>query len=125
MVQKKSASKKSTSKKSTTKKAVSKKVSKKATTKKAAVKKKAVTKKKVTTKKKAVAKKKVASKKAAVTAKSTVTYITPEQRYKMVEEAAYHLSEKQGFEPARDVDNWLIAEHQIEAELKKRNIQVK
>ena len=43
----------------------------------------------------------------------------------MVAEAAYHLSEQQGFEPGRDMDNWLIAEQQIEALLKKDKIQVK
>lgn len=104
MVAKKSASKKTATKK---------KVSKKSTVKKA------VTKKKTTTKKKA------ASKKKASARKSAVTYINNEERYKMVAEAAYHLSEKQGFEPGRDMDNWLYAEVEIETYLNDNNIKVK
>jgi len=108
MVKKKAASKKKASKKTTTKKAVSKKsTAKKALTKKA------------TTKKKAASKKKASAKKAAV------TYINNEERYRMVQEAAYHLSEKQNFEPGKDMDNWLYAEMEIEALMKKKNIKVK
>jgi len=108
MVKKKAASKKKASKKTTTKKAVSKKsTAKKAVTKKA------------TTKKKAASKKKASAKKAAV------TYINNEERYRMVQEAAYHLSEKQNFEPGKDMDNWLYAEMEIEALMKKKNIKVK
>lgn len=108
MVKKKAASKKKVSKKTTTKKAVSKKSTvKKAVTKKAA------------TKKKAASKKKVSAKKAAV------TFINNEERYRMVQEAAYHLSEKQNFEPGKDMDNWLYAEMEIEALMKKKNIKVK
>ena len=109
MVKKKVASKKKASKKTTTKKAASKK-----STAKKAVAKKAVTKKKVASKKKASAKKAPA-----------VTYINNEQRYRMVQEAAYHLSEKQNFEPGKDMDNWLFAEMEIEALMKKKNIKVK
>lgn len=108
MVKKKAASKKKASKKTTTKKAVSKK-----STAKKAVTKKAVTKKKAASKKKASAK------------KPAVTYINNEQRYRMVQEAAYHLSEKQNFEPGKDMDNWLYAEMEIEALMKKKNIKVK
>jgi len=113
MVKKKAASKKTATKK-TTKKAVTKKsAAKKAVTKKAASKKK-------------VAKKKVASKKKAAAKKAPpVTYINNEQRYRMVQEAAYHLSEKQNFEPGKDMDNWLFAEMEIEALMKKKNIKVK
>jgi len=103
MVKKKAASKKKASKKTTTKKAVSKKS----------------TAKKATTKKKAASKKKASAKKAAV------TYINNEERYRMVQEAAYHLSEKQNFEPGKDMDNWLYAEMEIEALMKKKNIKVK
>jgi hypothetical protein len=104
MVEKKSASKKTASKKATSKKAVTKK---------------AVT-------KKAVTKKKTASKKTtAVKKASAVTYITNQERYRMVQEAAYHLSEKQGFKPGKDMDNWLYAEVEIENLMKKKNIQVK
>lgn len=109
MVKKKSASKKTASKKKTSKKAVTKK-----TTAKKAVTKKAATKKKTASKKKASAKKAPA-----------VTYITNEERYLMVQEAAYHLSEKQNFEPGKDMDNWLFAEMEIEALIKKKNIKIK
>ena len=102
-------------KKSASKKKSSKKVVKKSTVKKA-VAKKAVTKKKTVSKKKTVVKKKAAANKSV---------ITKEQRYNMIAEAAYHLSEKQGFEPGREMDNWLIAEQQIEAFIKKEKIQVK
>lgn len=100
-------------------------VKKKAATKKAATK-KTVAPKAATTapKKKATATKKAASKKTAASS-AVASTITNEQRYKMVAEAAYHLSEKQGFKPGKDMDNWLKAEKQIEAELKKKNIQVK
>ena len=103
MVKKKSVS----SKKTTAKKAAKKTTAKKAVAKKATV------------------KKKTASKKKASAKKAAATYITNEQRYKMVAEAAYHLSEQQGFEPGKDLDNWLMAELQIEKEMKKKNIQVK
>lgn len=99
MVKKKSASKKKVTKKSTVKKAV--------------------------TKKKATVKKKTAGRKAAAKKAPAVSYISNEERYKMVAEAAYHLSEKQNFHPGRDMDNWLIAELQIEAQMKKNNIVVK
>ena len=109
MVKKKAASKKTASKKTTTKKAVTKKsTAKKAVSKKAA------------TQKKAVSKKKASAKKAPA-----VTYITNEERYRMVQEAAYHFSEKQAFAPGRDIDNWLLAEIDIEALMKKKNIKVK
>jgi hypothetical protein len=98
-------------KKSATKKKATKKVAKKSSVKKSVSKKAAV-------KKKAASKKKVSAEAAGKT-------IDNETRYKMVAEAAYHLSEQQGFEPGRDMDNWLIAEQQIEAQLKKDKIQVK
>jgi len=85
------------------------------------VSKKKVSKKKVA--KKAVTKKAVTKKAAARPVKQVAT-ITNEMRYKMVAEAAYHLSEKQGFNPSRDMDNWLKAEKQIEAYLKKEKIQI-
>jgi hypothetical protein len=82
--------------------------------------------KKAVAKKKTAVKKKAVPKKAAVAKKTpAVTYINNQQRYQMVAEAAYLLSEKQGFEPGRDMDNWLLAELQIEAEMKNKNIQVK
>jgi hypothetical protein len=115
MVKKKSASKKVATKKAVAKKSVSKKTP--------VAKKKVATSpvtKKAATKKKVVSKKKTAAKKAP-----EVTYITNEERYRMVQEAAYHLSEKQNFEPGNDMDNWLLAEMEIETLMKTKNIKVK
>jgi len=109
MVKKKAVGKKSTAKKVITKKKVAKKK---------------VAKKKVATKKVAVKKKAVSSKKTAVkkTSRKSISY---ETRYKMVAEAAYHLSEKQFFNPAKDTENWLQAEAQIDAQLKAKKITVR
>ena len=90
-MEEKSVKKKAASKK----KAVKKAVAKKAAPKKAAPKK---------------AVKKKASRKKAASAK-TVSY---QQRYQMIAEAAYHISEKQGFIPGNEMDNWLQAEQQID-----------
>jgi len=98
-------------------KVTKKKVSKKKVSKKTAVGKPAVTKKAVT-KKKTASKKKVSKK--AVVSKT----ITSEQRYQMVQEAAYHLAEKSGFDSSYDLDNWLAAEAQIKAKLAKEKISV-
>jgi hypothetical protein len=101
-----------------------KKVAKKKVTKKQAAPKTAVT-KKVAVKPAAAPKKKVAKKKAAAkTSSGNQSVISQEQRYRMVAEAAYLLSEKQGFNPKKDWDNWLKAEKEIEAYLKKENLLV-
>ncbi len=86
--------------------AAKKKVAKKAVSKKAAVKKAAV-------------KKKAAPKKAA--SKKTLSY---QQRYQMIAEAAYHISEKQGFKPGIEMDNWLAAEKQIDSLIKKQKLKL-
>ncbi len=110
MVQKKAVSKK---KAATRKKAVTKAV---ASNKKVAPAKKKVVKKVVQKAvKKAVKKKVVRKPKASST-------ITNEQHYLMVSEAAYHLAEKQGFNPGSDMDNWLKAEKQIADIMKSGNI---
>ena len=93
---------------------------KKAVTKKAAAKKKVVKKaavKKAAPKKAAV--KKAAKKKAA--SKKTLSY---QQRYQMIAEAAYHISEKQGFQPGIEMDNWLTAEKQIDGWIKKQKLKL-
>ena len=101
-------------------------VKKKSTVKKVSAKKKVVkksaVKRKTAVKKKAATKKKVAGKKKAAL---KTTYISNEERYRMVAEAAYHLSEKQGFNPGHDMDNWLLAETEIESLMQAKNIQVK
>ena len=90
---------------------VKKTVAKKIVKKKASAKKVAV--KKVPAKKKAVAKKKVPAKKRAKKA------LSAEQRYKMVEDAAYYLAEKAGF-TGNTLDHWIKAEKQIEAKLRTK-----
>ena len=62
---------------------------------------------------KAVAAKKPAAK-AAVAAKKTA--VTPEQRYKMIEEAAYYIAERHGFN-GDSAYFWSLAEAEINAKL--------
>ncbi len=116
MVQKKAVSKK---KAATRKKAVTKAV---ASNKKATPVKKKVVKKVV---QKAVKKDvKKAVKKKVVRQPTASSTITNEQHYLMVSEAAYHLAEKQGFNPGSDMDNWLKAEKQIAAIMRSGNISL-
>ena len=98
-------------------------VTKKAVTKKAVTKKQVVSKSTVSKKKAAVVKKKVV-KKRAVRKTQTSSTISNEQHYLMVSEAAYHLSEQQGFIPGNDIDNWLKAEKQISAVMEQGNISL-
>lgn len=46
--------------------------------------------------------------------------VTPEQRYAMIAEAAYFIAEKNGFDNSRNVEFWLEAEAQIDAQLAGR-----
>ena len=101
-------------------------------------KKKAASKKKSAVKK-AVAKKAAAStKKAKTTAKSARKAAAPkskamkveqqaisyQMRYQMIQEAAYHIAEKQNFVPGNEFNNWLEAEAQIDSWIKAQNIQL-
>lgn len=81
------------------------------TTKKTTAKSKAAA-KSTTPKKTTTSAKKTIAKKAATKKKSTTAGLTPEQRYKMVEVAAYYLAEKDGFSGS-PVDYWIAAEIQI------------
>jgi len=58
------------------------------------------------------------SAKPAVTRKKTVkpAIITSEERYKMIEVAAYYIAEKKGFGHSH-MDSWLEAEQEINAKL--------
>ncbi len=56
--------------------------------------------------------KKPASRAAAAPSKPAAP--TPEQRYRMVQEAAYYIAEKNGF-VAGSMDYWIAAEAEIEA----------
>ena len=46
-----------------------------------------------------------------------VTTIDPEWRHTMIAQRAYCLAERRGFEPGRELDDWLAAEAVIDAEL--------
>ena len=43
------------------------------------------------------------------------TCIERDQRQSMIAETAYHLSERRGFEPGHELDDWLDAESQVDA----------
>ena len=49
--------------------------------------------------------------------KSSATPIMPEARRLMVAEAAYYIAANRGFECGHDVEDWLLAEKQIETVL--------
>ena len=43
------------------------------------------------------------------------TCVTPDLRQSLIAEAAYYLSERRGFQPGHELDDWLNAERQIDA----------
>jgi hypothetical protein len=45
--------------------------------------------------------------------RSAAPPLTADEIHAMVAETAYYLSEKRGFEPGHDVDDWLVAEAQV------------
>ena len=83
-------------KKTTTKKATKKKVSKKKVTKKASTKK--------------------ATKASTKSSKLDISSIniTPEERWKMIAVAAYHKAEKRDFAPGYELQDWAVAEKEID-----------
>ena len=48
---------------------------------------------------------------------SGARYVTLDQRQIMISEAAYYLAEHRGFEAGHELDDWLVAETQIDAAL--------
>ncbi len=62
---------------------------------------------------------KKATPRAAAAKPAAALSLTPEQRYRMVQEAAYFLAEKNGF-AGRSEDYWTAAEAQIDAMLARR-----
>lgn len=42
------------------------------------------------------------------------TSVTPEQRYRMVAEAAYHHAERRGFVGGDPLNDWLLAEKEVD-----------
>jgi len=94
----------SSSKKKKTKATAKKKVTAKKAATKTAAKKKAP--------KKPTARKKAAIKKVRVTAATTA--VNPEERYKMIAEAAFLRAERRGFVDGDDLRDWLDAEREID-----------
>ena len=56
---------------------------------------------------------------AAVSALRTdeATAFTPEERRRMIAEAAYYLAARRGFESGHDVEDWLAAEAEVDRDL--------
>ena len=69
--------------------------------------------KRTATKKTAI-RKPAGPKKSRKSATKTSFEITPEERWRMIAVAAYHKSEKHGFSPGREMDDWLEAEREID-----------
>lgn len=117
-----------TGKKVPKKKAAKKSTSKKAVTKKAATKKKVVAATSVSDSapsKKMVAKKAAArkvAKKAATKPAQTLTgnKASAEERYKMIQTAAYYRAEKHGFTAGKELEDWAGAEKEIDAMLRSQ-----
>lgn len=45
----------------------------------------------------------------------STTVLSPQQRHKMIAEAAYYLAEHRGFTPGYETEDWLTAESTIDA----------
>ena len=54
---------------------------------------------------------------AAVKSVAPVPSVSAEERARMVARAAYFRSQKRGFDPGRDLDDWLEAEAEVDATL--------
>ena len=50
--------------------------------------------------------------------------ITPEERHRMVAEAAYYRAQQHGFNPDRHMEDWLAAEAEVDTLLKNITHQV-
>ncbi len=61
-----------------------------------------------------------AKKAAKAATPTTVPSVTPEERWQMISVEAYYLAEKRGFVGGDPCHDWLQAEAQVEAMLKKR-----
>ncbi|HEV7139137.1 MAG TPA: DUF2934 domain-containing protein [Steroidobacteraceae bacterium] len=48
---------------------------------------------------------------------SSLAAVTSGQRRAMIGEAAYYIAERRGFDQGRDVEDWLLAEREIDAAL--------
>ncbi|ESQ13542.1 MAG: hypothetical protein N838_14760 [Thiohalocapsa sp. PB-PSB1] len=50
-----------------------------------------------------------------------VTEVSDEQRYKMIQEAAYYRAEKRHFEPGHEQEDWEAATAEVDELLRKRS----
>jgi len=53
----------------------------------------------------------------AAAAGNSMTTVTPEERHRLVAEAAYFIAERRGFAAGCDLDDWLQAEAEVERRL--------
>lgn len=118
-VSKKSSTRKARSKKSLTRKKAPTKASsdKKVPTKKGSKAKpsKKTTAKKVAVKTSAARSTAVAKKRSPAKGRTARPSVSADERWRMIAEAAYLRAERRGFVPGRDLDDWLVAEQEIEA----------
>jgi hypothetical protein len=56
-----------------------------------------------------------APKEAAAAQQKKPAYVTSEERWRMVAEAAYHKAEKRGFATGHETEDWLEAEQEVDA----------
>ena len=80
--------------------------------------------KKVTTERAPTPTKKAPAIQKPATKAKTRKVITPEERWHMVSEAAYYQAEKRGFAGGNPSEDWMQAEIEIDALLKKTNTVV-
>lgn len=67
---------------------------------------------------------KPASKRAKTMKVGQSQVISYQTRYQMIQEAAYHIAEKQAFNPDNELAHWLEAETQIDQWIQTENIQL-
>jgi hypothetical protein len=58
------------------------------------------------------------TKKAPAAKKATALSVSPEHRYHMIATASYYLAERRGFAGGYEMQDWIAAEAQIDAQLK-------
>lgn len=63
----------------------------------------------------AQSKKRTSAQPTPVSMRAAAPGVAPELRLLMIAEAAYYIAEHRGFEVGHDVEDWLVAESQIDA----------
>ena len=66
---------------------------------------------------------KIAPQKRTAVEKITSAYLAPEERRRLIAEAAYLIAEKRGFAPGNELDDWLQAEAEVDARLMRAAMQ--